>query len=519
MVLEGEATNKKASTQNTGDNAVQAGIHTAEALEHAVQSKDKFAFRGALDEVVAFRASHTKEEFDQYMNSVREKAKADDMLPQLSIFATKTEFDLIDKNGDEMISETERKAAKFSNPLESELIQAYKSDSWSGTENKMSLIDDMSKANETRSERAYLRDFLQPGQNGERSLYDRMKNEDGTVNLDQVTSALNVSGMLNLSKREKEVLNWLKERTDGWALFNTTGKDHLSKRCKDVGLNMDELQKHAAQKKSPTEHPIIETALPEKGNVPKVAGSPEQAGTATGGNSKASLKETLAPRLIKVEDPQLAQRRAENQKIREEVSKQGSVDRTAPTSAPFSPENPSANRAPQRELPKRFFDKLNQPNPVDTAIKEAERKDHLGGDAGKQTGTTAAQKAGTEVSAKNEKPIEAARVSSTTKEAPESTRADVGNAMKAEAAKHRDEEQQIKEALTIKKHESYSQCAERLLALAGDKDPSGRQIRELAHQLWVADSRRKGGTLKTGQVLNIDENIRKNPNLKKIFAA
>jgi hypothetical protein len=511
MGLEGEATNKKASTQNTGDDAVQAGIHTAEALENASQSKDKFAFRGALDEVVAFRASHTKEEFDQYMNSVREKAKADDMLPQLSIFATKTEFDLIDKNGDEMISETERKAAKFSNPLESELIQAYKSDSWSGTENKMSLGDDMSKANETRNERAFLRDFLQPGQNGERSLYDRMKNEDGSVNLEQVTSALNVSGMLNLSKREKEVLNWFKERTDGYLLFNTTNKDHLSKMCKDVGLNMDELQKHAAQKKSPTEHAITETALPAKGNVPKVAGSPEQAGTSTGGNSETGKKEALAPRVIKVEDPQLAQRRAENQKVREEVLNQRSGDRTAPTTAPFSPEDPNAHR---------FFDKLNQPNPVDKAMNEVERNVLLGGDAGKQMGSTAAQKAGTELGGKSERPIEATRVSSTTKEATQSNaQADVGNALKAEASKHTESEKQIKEALTIKKHESYSQCAERLLALAGEKDPSGREIRELAHQLWVADNRRKGGTLKTGQVLNIDESIRKNPNLKKIFAA
>lgn len=514
MGLEGGSIEaKKASAQNTGDDAIKAGIHTAEALEKAVGNNDKIEFRGALDEVVAFRASHTKEEFDQYMNSVRGKAEADDMLPQLQIFANKTEFDLMDKNSDQMVTESEKQAAKFSNPLESELIEGHKPNTWSGNISQLSLANDLTAEKDKRTERSYLRDFLQPGQNGEKSLYDRMKNADGTVNLDQATSALNVSGMLNLSQREKEVLGWLKERTDGY-LSNTTSKDDLAQMCKDVNLKMDELQK--TEKKNLIEPHINNAALPEKGNAPKVAGSPEKAGTTTGGTSETGKSEVLAPRVIKVEDPRLTRQREE----RADDSNYKSVDRPTVTGAPFIVEDPEASRAQRTELPKSNDDQLNKRNSVNKAMAEAERKLLLGGDAGKMMGSTATHQTANEINAtKSEAPVEVSRVAGATKEATENGSLNSAAGRRVEAEKHNEAEKQIKEALTIKKHESYSQCAERLLALAGDKDPTGKQIRELAHQLWVADNRRKGGTLKTGQVLNIDENIRKNPNLKKIFAA
>lgn len=90
---------------------------------------------------------------------------------------------------------------------------------------------------------------------------------------------------------------------------------------------------------------------------------------------------------------------------------------------------------------------------------------------------------------------------------------------KATVERKVESEKQIKEALTIKKNESYAHCAERLLALAGEKDPTAKQIRELSRQLWIADHRRKAGTLNSGQVLNMDEHVRKNPSLKKLFSA
>lgn len=75
----------------------------------------------------------------------------------------------------------------------------------------------------------------------------------------------------------------------------------------------------------------------------------------------------------------------------------------------------------------------------------------------------------------------------------------------------------INQALTIGKGESYAHAAERLLSLAGHKDFSRAELKQVSHQLWVADQRRKGGELRVGQKLNLDLNLRDNPVLAKLF--
>lgn len=81
--------------------------------------------------------------------------------------------------------------------------------------------------------------------------------------------------------------------------------------------------------------------------------------------------------------------------------------------------------------------------------------------------------------------------------------------------RHNDEK--IADALTVRKGESYAHSAERLLSLAGNTDPSGKELKEVAHQLWVADQKRKSGGLKVGQTLNLDANLRRNQALAKLF--
>jgi len=86
-----------------------------------------------------------------------------------------------------------------------------------------------------------------------------------------------------------------------------------------------------------------------------------------------------------------------------------------------------------------------------------------------------------------------------------------------EAAKQRSNEHKINDALTVRSGESYAHSAERLLSLAGNNDPSSKELKDISHQLWVADQRRKKNELKTGQQLNLDSNLRHNPALAKLF--
>lgn len=79
-------------------------------------------------------------------------------------------------------------------------------------------------------------------------------------------------------------------------------------------------------------------------------------------------------------------------------------------------------------------------------------------------------------------------------------------------------DERLKEALTVQRGESYSHCAERLLALAGNNDPTGAQIRKLARQLWIADHKREAYGLRVNQVLNLSDEIKNNKDVAKLFA-
>ena len=90
-------------------------------------------------------------------------------------------------------------------------------------------------------------------------------------------------------------------------------------------------------------------------------------------------------------------------------------------------------------------------------------------------------------------------------------------ARKEQQQKDRDEK--IVDSLKIHaKNHSYAQSAEKLLALAGNTNPTGKELRDLQHQLWVADGRRKSGGLAVGDQLKLDDSIKHNPALAKLFA-
>ncbi len=82
---------------------------------------------------------------------------------------------------------------------------------------------------------------------------------------------------------------------------------------------------------------------------------------------------------------------------------------------------------------------------------------------------------------------------------------------------NRANEEKIASALKVRSGESYAHSAERLLALAGNSDPSGKELKEISHQLWVADHQRKKNGLAKGQSLNLDSNLRSNPALARLF--
>lgn len=102
------------------------------------------------------------------------------------------------------------------------------------------------------------------------------------------------------------------------------------------------------------------------------------------------------------------------------------------------------------------------------------------------------------------------------REAPELREA-ADRARMQEGARQKLHDDKINAALTVGKGESYAHAAEKLLTLAGHKDFSRAELKEVSHQLWVADQRRKGGELRVGQKLNLDQNLRNNQVLAKLF--
>lgn len=87
------------------------------------------------------------------------------------------------------------------------------------------------------------------------------------------------------------------------------------------------------------------------------------------------------------------------------------------------------------------------------------------------------------------------------------------------ATEQKAREEKVKDALTVRSGESYSQAAERLLSLAGHSDPSGKEIRQVAHELWLADHKRKANGLKSHQVLELGDHLKKNAALSTLFQA
>ena len=549
------APESKEAAQATSKSAEQAGTRTAESLEAAVANNDKAAFHNALNEAVDFRASHNKGEYKQYLDAVRSKASADDMLPQLTVFANKTNFDILDKNGDQRITKDEQKNTTFNNELENELVNGYKSNDRPYGTDKYHIDSDLKVEAEKRAERANLRDLFKPGADG-RSLYDKMKEKDGSVKLDTIQSCINVAGALNLSQGDKDVLAWFKGKTDGAAWFNTTSKEDLALMCSRAGLKMEDLQKGSAEKKTLNNQGDATAAqratnldLPQKDNSPNVDSS-RSAGAATEKPSDGQAKEVATPRVIKTEAPELEQRRIAQRNLKEQMddlrrqqaadqgraekfkllagdagkpvgsnavdkpvvsNKPGvpnAVDKPAVQNKPVAPNaadspvvqnKPVAPNAADRPV---VQNKPVAPNAADKPVDPNKPVDSAAAD--KPVGPAA-----------TEKPAPQEKVDSQEDRVKEREKANSMHAVKIES----DSEAKIKEALTIKKGQSYSHCAERLLALAGEKDPSGQQIREVARQLWIADSRRKAGTLTTGQVLSLDESLRNNPSLKKLFKA
>jgi hypothetical protein len=94
---------------------------------------------------------------------------------------------------------------------------------------------------------------------------------------------------------------------------------------------------------------------------------------------------------------------------------------------------------------------------------------------------------------------------------------EVGHSREHEQAQ-KDRDVEIAKALTVHSHQSYAHSAERLLALAGNHDPSAKELREVSHQLWVADGQKKKGELHANHTLTLDDSLKNNPALAKLFA-
>ena len=485
----------------------KAGESTATRLEDAAKQNNTAAFRNVMDEVTDYRNSHSKEASEKYMSSLDQKLKNDDMIPELSIFNAKAELGTLDVNQDGNLDRAELTANSIAHPLEKRLLdEANKTLTQDQVSFSRGDLDKQQKDAETlREDRSNLRALFAPGANG--NLYSQLADGNGAVSIDVIRSFQTIHkenpNILNLSKEQVKALEWLEPQTHGpWRI--NVDQNELKQIAQSKGLKIDD------RMQTITDQPQTTSAVPKvDGSTPTdtrpAAISPRSNDTQVAVDKPADSSHPAAVP-TKPNDTHGAIRKPADASHPAAVPTKpndthGAVRKPADSSHPAAvPTKPNDTHGAVRKPAD-----ASQPAAVPAKPNEAQgvsRKpvDTHGSVLPPETDRTEPEKSN------RQKELDKLMQKDPVKEREL-------NAMKAQEMK-----KNIDDALTVRKSQSYAHSAERILALAGNTDPTGKQIRTLAHQLWVADGRRKAGTLVTNQKLTLDDQIRKNPDLRKLFA-
>lgn len=392
---------------------------------------------------------------------------------------------------------------------------------------------------ETERNKSALESFFHKN-TGAESLYDRLKDSNGNIPDGAVKRLLDLDAKLpaaaNLSDREREALKALS--ADGLT------KDALEKKCTENGLDFSKLAAGDTQteKKSPKVGESVQPPISD-GNRSAVTNDSNRS-TAASDNNRSAVAGDSNPRFITPKPiGQIIQESQARSDLRSGDNHGNSskepherVNNGTHTSLTTRPEihgaskegDKSASAAQgEKHLTTKQGDHHGSHKQSDQnssarqgehneSVKRAEPQGNLAGDKNHRSAAQGEQRtSATQIEQpanlkQGDSNAAASRVEQTpvTPEPPRALAA-------VEQAKV---DEKLKDALTVQRGESYPHCAERLLALAGNNDPTGAQIRRLARQLWIADHKREAYGLRVNQVLNLSDEIRKNKDVAKLFA-
>jgi arsenate reductase-like glutaredoxin family protein len=244
------------------NDTAQTATEIATSIESAVRKDDNPSYGNALAEVDKFRLTHSADETQKLVGAITKKLEEDKMLPRVSLFEAKRDFDRIDVSGDGNLKVRELNAFKGQrdvNDLQQKFVEQVASNfdgiskhntEWS-TESGITAQDleaGIKSAAEREQREAALTNLFKKNESGV-SLYDKLKDADGNIppnaigklqELDKQNAK--VLGLSDQDRASLELLNANKSVNQKVNYFaDDMKKEDLKKLCQDNAIDFDKL--------------------------------------------------------------------------------------------------------------------------------------------------------------------------------------------------------------------------------------------------------------------------------------
>jgi hypothetical protein len=439
---------------NRTEDVVKPATETANKIETAVRTNDKAGYDNAMTEVNKFRENHSPVEMKAYTTAITQKLEADKVLPTVSLFEAQNSFDKIALGG---------------NRLERGKLDLYK---------HRDDVNDVQKALITNIEDRYdnIKMVSTWGENFYGGNADDIHRQDINDGVKEQQAQMNIYAP---DQAGKTLVEKLRDKDGNIPHSSIANLEQLEKQHPGQYLTPEDKKslEDISSKRSwysylPFTDDVSKDRLTKMATDSGVKQEDLEAQKRGAKISTPTTPDNLSPRELQLkEDAAREDQRAQDALKREDA-------RTGRIPYPTGYTRPETHPSNQS----RDYDRYgrNERNDRDSYYRNDYRNDYRSSDRdGSRDGYRSADRDRHEHDRANDEKIAA--------------------------------------ALKVRSGESYAHSAERLLALAGNSDPSSKELKEVSHQLWVADHQRKKNELKSGQKLNIDSTLRSNPALARLF--
>ncbi len=260
------------------NDTTQAAEKTAQHLEEAVRSNDAGKYDEVHKEVDEYRKSHSETDTKAYASAITNKLEQDKLLPAVSMFEAKQDFDKMDTNTDGELSQREIKSFREQRQVnelkqllldnvinDQDRISNLSSDHGIGFSFRFGKDKDISKADldsgllqekTAEKNRVHLSNLFSKAGSEQQSLYDRIKDSDGNgnVSLDTINEMLKNKDSLRpkLNVADENSLKFLQQTFQD----NTTISKHdLQNLCTTNGLDYNkQVPEEALQREHAFKH-------------------------------------------------------------------------------------------------------------------------------------------------------------------------------------------------------------------------------------------------------------------------